>query len=125
MERHHQPSGIEAELEGLVETLLVALGSKSEHTRPVLILDEGRYVQLHVEGDSYFEAPTLHALTGNRIRITGRWDNFILRVSTDDIMVLNENDGEAIAGPAVVTEEPPPGDAEAKVAPRQEIPSGE
>ena len=103
MERHHQPSGTVDELEGIIVQLEVAVGSKSQHRRPVLQIDEGHYAQVHVEGDSYFDAPTLKALINRRIRLTGRWDNLIIRVSPDELLELGDQEF-TLPNKAVTTE---------------------
>ena len=89
MERHNQPSGTLSDLEGQVRLESVQQGSKSHHRRPVLVLDDGSYAIVSVEGDSYFEATTLKNLIGQRVRLSGRWDNLILCVEAAAIEALD------------------------------------
>lgn len=91
MERYHQSSGTEDTLEGVVTHLQVATDSKSQHSRPVLKLTAERYALLHIEGDPYYEAPTLKGFLECRIRVVGRWQNLILHVPQEGIKAVSDS----------------------------------
>jgi hypothetical protein len=65
----------------------LAPGSHSERVGPVLVDDDGAEYPLHLVGESPFEEPTLSALEGRRLTVTGSWRNGVVRIAPDGIEV--------------------------------------
>jgi hypothetical protein len=73
--------GTTIDLDGVVELRVVAAGSRAERAAPFLVTGEGRAFALFLVGDNAMEQPTLAALAGRRVRITGGvWRNGVVRV---------------------------------------------
>jgi hypothetical protein len=69
----------EIELTGVVELRTVHSGSHDERRAPVLVVDDAAH-RLHLVGENAFEEPTLSALAGRRVTVTGAWRAGVLRV---------------------------------------------
>lgn len=99
-ERHllHQETGALAELKGELEEQLLFEGSKSEHTAPVLVIQNGDMVRVMVKGDNPFTHETLRLYLGQPVSIRGTWRRGVVVVETNDLSVLPPGDEEPSAG---------------------------
>lgn len=81
-------SGTPDSLEGTVARYLLLEGTRSEHEAPVVVLDDGTAVRVHVVGDNPMEQGTLVNLLGKRVSVSGTWRNGVLRVEAPSLTVL-------------------------------------
>lgn len=76
-------------LEGIIQAVILDAGSKSQHEGPVLVDAAGGLHRVHVIGDNPFEASTLTAWLGRRIRVSGEYRGSTLRITSDAIVALD------------------------------------
>ena len=93
------PKGDPSTLIGTVMRRGVAQGSKQAHSAPVLVLDDGRWARLFIEGDNPFENTALAALLGRRVAIEGQWREMVLRVPPTGIAVFPACESEEVSAP--------------------------
>jgi hypothetical protein len=68
-------------LSGRIETMRVAVGSKSERETALLRVDDGSACLLWVDGAPTFGPPALFAFNGWAAEVEGEWKHGKLRVS--------------------------------------------
>ena len=71
--------------EGTVTSTTAAEGSKSERPAPLLVTESATH-RLHVIGENPFEQPTLAALIGKRVRVTGELRDGVVRASAIEVL---------------------------------------
>ena len=91
----NQLSGTPGDEQVLVGTLReqsLADGSKLAHSAPVLVLDDGSWARVMVEGDNPFLCESLRQRLGQRVAIEGRWRGLVLRAAIDGVRLVSDGD---------------------------------
>ena len=79
--------GEEVTLHGVITRMRIHDLSRSAHDAPLLVDADSHYHRLHLIGDNPFEQPTLAALEGKRVTVTGHLRNGVLRVARERLLV--------------------------------------
>ena len=81
-------TGEPADLEGELREQSLFDGSKSEHSAPILVTEDGALVRVMIDGDNPFTHDLLRPHLGQRVSVRGTWRRGVVRVAAEDLKVL-------------------------------------
>lgn len=85
------------EITGVIVQEKLLVGSKSEGLYPVLVLEDGEKMLVHVDGDNPFTEPTLHAFIDKKVIVTGIFEKGRLVTNPANIIEIHPLSGDTNA----------------------------